>query len=168
MILIRGGESSRRCGSGGARSESMAQPPPQRRGIPLRSLLATTTTTTLLLLLLLVITPASAEFNYEVEKRVLERIDEYLNGPRIANGITDKIRTNGGFPHNMDARDRNAYLTFSYSLMQQFKFDLLYFGLEDGTFLGYVFCSCVTEVCVKCFYGVLRMLKGAMKCSANE
>ena len=80
---------------------------------------------------------ALAEFNYEVEKRVLERIDDYMNGPRIANSITANFRTNGGFEHNMDSRDRDAYLRFCYSLMQKFKFDMLYVGLEDGTFIGY-------------------------------
>lgn len=89
------------------------------------------------ILFALFIPRALAEFNYEVEKRVLERIDDYMNGPRIANGITAKFRANGGFPHDLQARDRDAYLRFCYSMMQEFKFALLYYGLEDGTFLGY-------------------------------
>ena len=88
------------------------------------------------LLALIALGVVQAEFNYEVEKRVLERIDDYMNGPRIANGISARFRTNGGFAHGLDARDRDAYLGFSYALMQEFKFDMLYFGLEDGTFLG--------------------------------
>lgn len=67
----------------------------------------------------------------------MERIHDYMNGPRIANGISEKFRTNGAFPHGMDSRDRDTYLVFGYSMIQEFKFDMLYFGLEDGTFLGY-------------------------------
>lgn len=77
-----------------------------------------------------------AEFNYEVEKRVLERIDEFLNGPIIANGLTSNFRANGGFLHDMDAPDRDAYLRFEYSLLQEIQMDMLYYGLEDGTFMG--------------------------------
>ena len=81
-------------------------------------------------------TVVKAAFNYEVEKRVIERIDAFLNGPIIANGLTAKFRANGGFPHDMDARDRDAYLRFEYSLMQEIKMDMLYYGLEDGTVIG--------------------------------
>lgn len=92
-----------------------------------------------LLLLYLAITLTSvapAEFNYEVEKRVLERIDDFMNGPQIANSISAKFRTNGGFPNDMDARDRDAYAKFTYTLLQEFKFDMMYVGFEDGTFIG--------------------------------
>jgi hypothetical protein len=81
---------------------------------------------------------ANAAFNYEVEKRVLERIDDFLNGPIVANGLTAKFRTNGGFAHDLDARDRDAYLRFEYSLLQEIQMDMLYFGLEDGAFIGCV------------------------------
>jgi hypothetical protein len=67
---------------------------------------------------------------------VVERIDDFLNGPRTACGIKDKFRTNGGFTHNMDARDRDMYLRFAYALQQEYKFDMIYVGLEDGTFIG--------------------------------
>jgi hypothetical protein len=79
----------------------------------------------LLLLLDVTLVQVQAEFNYEVEKRVLESIDDYMNGPRVANSISSKFRMNGGFSHSMDARDRDAYLTFGYSLMQEFKFHFL-------------------------------------------
>lgn len=88
-------------------------------------------------LFLVLAVPVQAEFNYEVEKRVLERINDFMNGPRIANGVTAKFRSNGGFPSDMVAKDRDAYLRFCYSLMQEFKFDMLYYGLEDGTFIGF-------------------------------
>ena len=117
----------------------MVNPLPFQQGCRLTSFLdavATQLVVVLCLLCLSTLTGVQAEFNYEVEKRVLERIDDYMNGPRIANGISAKFRTNGGFPHDMDARDRDAYSRFSYSLMQEFKFDMMYVGLEDGTFMG--------------------------------
>jgi hypothetical protein len=84
----------------------------------------------------LIVVVANAEFNYEVEKRVVERIDDFLNGPRTASGIIEKFRTNGGFAHNMDARDRDMYLRLAYALQQEYLFDLIYVSLEDGTFIG--------------------------------
>ncbi|CAB9499784.1 two-component hybrid sensor and regulator [Seminavis robusta] len=91
----------------------------------------------LLLLLLQHHHVVHAEFNYEVEKRVVERIDDFMNGPRTANGLTAKFRRNFGFPNNLQALDRDYYLRFAYSLLQEFHFDMVYLGLEDGTFMGH-------------------------------
>ena len=101
----------------------------RRRGSSLVHLL-------LLCLLTTLTSVAPAAFNYEIEKRVLERIDDFMNGPQLANSISAKFRTNGGFPNDMDSRDRDAYAKFSYTLMQEFKFDMMYVGFEDGTFIG--------------------------------
>jgi hypothetical protein len=74
-------------------------------------------------------------FNFEVEKRILERLDFYLNGPVGVNDMIQKFRTNGGFPHDMLSADRDSYLALAYAMPQP----LVYFGLEDGTCLGYVY-----------------------------
>jgi hypothetical protein len=72
-------------------------------------------------------------FNFEVEKRILERLDFYLRGPVGVNEILKNFRTNGGFPNEMLSADRDLYLALAYSMPQP----LVYFGLEDGTCLGY-------------------------------
>uniref|UniRef100_A0A6U3T687 G-protein coupled receptors family 3 profile domain-containing protein n=1 Tax=Ditylum brightwellii TaxID=49249 RepID=A0A6U3T687_9STRA len=76
------------------------------------------------------------ELQIEVENRVRERIHEFMKGPTTINDLISELRTNGGFPHNMDARDRDAYLKLCFTIVK--KFDVkVYYGLEDGTFLGY-------------------------------
>ena len=82
-------------------------------------------------------------FNFEVEKRILERLDFYLGGPMNVNEIIHNFRFNDGFPNNMLASDRDLYLKLAYSVSQP----LVYFGLEDGTCIGYVMLHAAT-VCV--------------------
>ena len=71
-------------------------------------------------------------FNFEVEKRVLERLDFYLGGPVGVNEMIHNFRSNDGFPNDMLAADLTEYLSLAYSVSQP----LVYFGLEDGTCLG--------------------------------
>ena len=77
---------------------------------------------------------SGAYFNFEVEKRILERLDFYLGGPMNVNEIIHNFRFNDGFPSDMLAADRDLYLKLAYSVSQP----LVYFGLEDGTCIGYV------------------------------
>jgi hypothetical protein len=74
----------------------------------------------------------SRSFNFEVEKRISERIDFFLSGPTETAKIISSFRRNDGFPHNMDAADRDLFLALAYSVTQP----LVYFGLEDGTCPG--------------------------------
>ena len=80
---------------------------------------------------------SSSFFNYEVEKRVLERIDDAMTNPVVATGLQSKYRANFGFNNFIAAQDRDEYLKLSYSLLQELRVDLVYFGLEDGTFMGH-------------------------------
>ena len=70
---------------------------------------------------------SSSFFNYEVEKRVLERINDFMTYPIIATGFQSKYRSNRGFSHNISAQDRNEYFKVSYSLLQELKVDMVYF-----------------------------------------
>ena len=71
-------------------------------------------------------------FNFEVEKRITDRLDFFLSGPRDTAKIISNFRRNGGFPNNMDAADRNQFLALAYGVTQP----LVYFALEDGTIPG--------------------------------
>lgn len=94
---------------------------------------------------------SSNYFNFEVEKRILERLDFFLGGPVGVNEIIKNFRTNGGFPNDMWAADRDLYLSLAYAMPQP----LVYFGLEDGTCSGYglyhllfylFFCCCFSTL----------------------
>lgn len=87
------------------------------------------------LCLLFFLFPATtqATFNLEVERRVIDRLTDYLGNPLDAAALTSNFRRNGGFRYGMEGRDRDDYLKFAYSLTQ----NTVYFGLEDGTCLGY-------------------------------
>ena len=92
----------------------------------------------LFLLLVPAIHSVQATFNYEVERRVFERIDDFMSGPMIVTSLLERFLANGAFPHQGDVRDRDAYATLSYSLLNEYKFDMIYYGTEDGVFVGYV------------------------------
>jgi hypothetical protein len=74
----------------------------------------------------------AGQFNFEVEKRIRENLDFFLSGPVDTGKVLSGFRRNGGFPHDMNAADRNDFLALAYSVTQP----LVYFGLEDGTCPG--------------------------------
>ena len=93
------------------------------------------TTITLLsfpLLLLLVRTTSANQFNYEVEKRIVDNMNFYLGDPISTDKLLSTYYTNGGFPHGLQAPDRDDYAKLAYSLPEP----LIYYGLEDGTNVG--------------------------------
>ena len=81
-------------------------------------------------------TSTQAAFNYEVERRVFERIDDFMSGPTIVTSLLQRFLENGAFPNDVDVRDRDAYATLAYSLLNEYKFDMIYYGTEDGIFMG--------------------------------
>ena len=91
--------------------------------------------TALAILLVLAVAhfPANAEFNYEVEKRIVDRLSYYMSQAVETNKIISNFRYSGGFPSNLAASDRDAYLVLDNSLLMP----LIYYGLEDGSITGY-------------------------------
>jgi hypothetical protein len=75
---------------------------------------------------------SAQEFTYEVEKRIVERLDSFLAEPVATNQVIANFRENGGFANNMEAADRNVYLALAFGVSQP----LVYYGLEDGTCPG--------------------------------
>lgn len=92
----------------------------------------------LTLCLILCIAPKliQAGFNYEVEKRVFERVDDFMSGPMVVTSLLERFRKNGAFPNELSTADKDAYQTLSYSLLNEYKFDMIYYGTEDGIFVG--------------------------------
>jgi len=78
-------------------------------------------------------TSQAQEFNIEIEKRILERLDFYLGGPMDATAVILNFHSNGGFPHDMDGRDRDQFLNLAYGVLQP----LVYIGGDDGLCTGY-------------------------------
>jgi hypothetical protein len=85
-----------------------------------------------LLLSLFSLSASAQQFNYEVEKRIVERLQSYLGVPVATNHVIANFRESGGFANNMEAADLNLYLALAYGFSQP----LVYYGLEDGTFPG--------------------------------
>lgn len=89
-------------------------------------------------LLLLSLAPTTqASFNYEVEKRVFERVNDFMSGPVVVTSLLERFRKNGAFTHNLNVSDKNAYSQISFGLLNEYKFDMIYYGTEDGIFVGY-------------------------------
>ena len=72
------------------------------------------------------------QFNYEVEKRIRDNLNFFLGMPIETNNIVASYYNNDGFPNQLNATDRDAYLRLAYSLSQRF----VYYGMEDGLFAG--------------------------------
>jgi len=76
----------------------------------------------------------AAEFNQEIEKRILERLDFFLNGPTSSTRVIRNYQENGGFSFgNIEASDRNQFLKLAYGVPEP----LVYIGKEDGLCTGY-------------------------------
>ena len=87
-------------------------------------------------------TVSAAEFNFEISLRVREKLTQYMNDPITIARIISEFRANGGFPHDMAAPDRNAYMRLNDALLSQYPhFESIYYGLEDGVFVGHGFAS---------------------------
>ena len=52
----------------------------------------------------------AAEFNYEVEGRIIDRLMVYMKDPVTTNRFISNVRLLDVFPHSLRATDRNAYL----------------------------------------------------------
>ena len=77
-------------------------------------------------------TTEAQQFNFEVEKRVVDNLNFYLGDPISANELLATYYNNGGFPHRLQAPDRDDYAKLAYSLPEH----LIYYGLENGTNVG--------------------------------
>eukprot|EP00588_Corethron_pennatum_P015848 CAMPEP_0194279574 /NCGR_PEP_ID=MMETSP0169-20130528/14007_1 /TAXON_ID=218684 /ORGANISM="Corethron pennatum, Strain L29A3" /LENGTH=803 /DNA_ID=CAMNT_0039024019 /DNA_START=67 /DNA_END=2478 /DNA_ORIENTATION=- len=77
-------------------------------------------------------------FNFEVEKRVHERVTELMSLPvRQLNLTKTYISTTDTFPKFLNPKDRDAYFKLMFSISRTYKQDVFY-GQEDGLFMGYV------------------------------
>ena len=71
----------------------------------------------------------AAEFNNEVEVRIIDRLTVYMQDPVTTNLLISKFRLLGVFPHSLRAADRDIYVGLSNALLTP----KLYYGLEDGS-----------------------------------
>ena len=78
---------------------------------------------------------SAQQFNYEVEKRVLDRLQNYLGDPVLTLDFLRRLLERDGFPHHLNAPDRDEFLAVSHSLQQP----LVYYGSETGICVGYYF-----------------------------
>ena len=83
-------------------------------------------------LLLALSTTTAQQFNYEVEKRIVDNLNFYLGDPISKTEWLAYYYQNGGFPHNLQPPDRDEYAKLAYSLREP----LIYYGLENGTNVG--------------------------------
>ena len=81
---------------------------------------------------LLVLASAQQPFNREIEKRILERLEFYLRDPVTTSQMMFNFRENGVFPNNLQAEDRDLYLSVAYGVQQP----LVYYAKEDGSISG--------------------------------
>jgi hypothetical protein len=81
---------------------------------------------------------SSSGFNYEIEKRVHERVSELMNIPVIMLGLVERYsETNIFEPPFLRPHQSEELFTFIWTVWQEFGVDL-YYGQEDGLFLGLI------------------------------
>ena len=74
----------------------------------------------------------SAKFNFQVERRVLDRLNDFMDAPTEVLNAIAKFRDSGVFDHDLDFRDRDDFVRIGHAMMEEFEVDYIYFGLEDG------------------------------------
>ena len=85
---------------------------------------------------------SAAEWNFEISRRVNGKVAQFMKDPISIARIISEFRANHGFPHDMTAPDRNAYMRLNDALLSQYPhFESIYYGLEDGVFVGHGFAS---------------------------
>ena len=73
-------------------------------------------------------------FNYEVERRVQDRLADFLGVPRDINAFIANLKEKGGFKSgNLRPSDRDEYL----KIIMSFPSNLVYAYMEDGFGMGY-------------------------------
>lgn len=80
--------------------------------------------------------PISAEFNFEVGLRVHERVTEFIGAPTNVLDSISNLFINDYFSHDLRSPDRNDFLRFGDAMLKTYHYDMIYYGLEDGTFVG--------------------------------
>lgn len=77
-----------------------------------------------------------SEFNFEVGRRVHERVSAFMGTPIAILRQLDGFRANGGL--TLAAPDRDAFLRLNYASLAAFpQLDGIYYGTEDGMFTGH-------------------------------
>eukprot|EP00980_Cylindrotheca_fusiformis_P001814 scaffold408_cov71-Cylindrotheca_fusiformis.AAC.15 len=77
----------------------------------------------------------------QVQLRVYESVDRFLDTPLVASTVFRDFYNLRSFPNDLKASDRDTFAQkYLYSLVLALNFTGLkpYYGLEDGTFLGYL------------------------------
>jgi len=80
---------------------------------------------------------SNAEFNFEVGRRAHERLSELIGIPTKIQQLLATYRENNAFPHDFGAPDRDKFMVLGDAILKTFPHDLIYYGLEDGTFVAH-------------------------------
>ncbi|CAJ1969738.1 unnamed protein product [Cylindrotheca closterium] len=96
-----------------------------------------------LILLITATTPIvnAQEAFIQVKLRVFEKVDRFLNFAVSANAVLADFYDLRGFPHDLGAKDRDTIAhQYLFSVVSALEATGLkpFYGLEDGTFLGYL------------------------------
>eukprot|EP00531_Pseudo-nitzschia_arenysensis_P000557 CAMPEP_0116141262 /NCGR_PEP_ID=MMETSP0329-20121206/14287_1 /TAXON_ID=697910 /ORGANISM="Pseudo-nitzschia arenysensis, Strain B593" /LENGTH=1057 /DNA_ID=CAMNT_0003636431 /DNA_START=252 /DNA_END=3425 /DNA_ORIENTATION=- len=77
-------------------------------------------------------------FNYEIEKRVHERVSELMNVPVTMLGLVEQYSQTDVFePPFLRPHQKDEIFRFLWTVWKEFNIDL-YYGQEDGLFLGVI------------------------------
>jgi len=93
--------------------------------------------TFLLICVALTTPPTLAEFNFEIGNRVTEKLASYTTAPIRLLSLLSTYRSKKAFSHDLRAPDRDEFLVLGDALLTTYPHDLVYYGLEDGTFVGH-------------------------------
>lgn len=81
---------------------------------------------------------AGGGFNYEIEKRVHERVSELMNVPVRMLGLVEMFAQTDVFePPVLRPHQKDEFFRFLWTVWSEFNVDL-YYGQEDGLFLGII------------------------------
>ncbi|CAB9530318.1 Metal dependent phosphohydrolase [Seminavis robusta] len=91
----------------------------------------------LFLLIVVIHIHVGSSFNFEIERRVMDAIEAFFGVPEDMVLILKEYRANGGFAKDLQASDRDTFGAIAHSIRQVSHVDMIYYGAEDGVFMGY-------------------------------
>lgn len=91
-----------------------------------------------LLLILVTLTKRgdAAEFNFEIGRRIHDRLTAYMSLPKHAVDLMDKVNRND-YLNLIDYEDRDSFASLTFSLLREFNVDWSYYGTEEGVLVAY-------------------------------
>lgn len=90
----------------------------------------------LLTFLILADVGQASQFNFEIGRRIHDRLTAYMSLPKHAVDLMEKVNRND-YLNLIDYEDRDSFASLTFSLLREFNVDWSYYATEEGVLVAY-------------------------------